>query len=121
MGNACCAKGAEDAGLVEVAGASTSSGIDAYAPAANNGLTITFVHDGKDLDITFPKKPLGFNFKSDVAPLLVSRTPAGSQGDALGLKVGMQIKSIGGTDVFAMSYEEAVKIIKDRVALLPSA
>jgi len=149
MGNACCA--AADKEAVEVAPLETAQEKAAaepteaaFAPAAEEkkeeqvqeqkeevkeevkeekiiGLTITFLEEGKEVPITFPKQPLGLTFDSNTSPVVIKKLPSGGQGEALGVKAGMQIKAIGGAEVTAMKYEEILKRIKDGASSLPSA
>jgi len=150
MGNACCAAADKEAVEVapletaqEKAAAEPTEA--AVAPAAEEkkeeqvqeqnkeevkeevkeekmiGLTITFLQEGKEVPITFPKQPLGLTFDSNTSPVVIRKLPAGGQGEALGVKAGMQIKAIGGAEVTAMKYEEILKRIKDGAASLPSA
>jgi len=148
MGNACSA--AADKEAVEVASVPADEKKEAAAPPAEEkaeavvpaaeekeeakeevkeevkeekmtGLTITFLEDGKEVPITFPKQPLGLTFDSNASPVIIKKLPTGGQGEALGVKAGMQIKAIGGAEVIAMKYEDILKRIKDGAALLPSA
>jgi len=140
MGNACA--GNDKEGAVEVApleesqpAAPVEEKAEAVAPASEEkkeeakevkeekttGLTIIFLENGKEVPITFPKQPLGLTFNSDTLPVAITNLPAGGQGETLGVKVGMQIKTIGSADVTTMKYEEVLKTIKDGAASLPSA
>mmetsp|Transcript_19501 Transcript_19501/g.44978 ORF Transcript_19501/g.44978 Transcript_19501/m.44978 type:complete len:82 (+) Transcript_19501:3-248(+) len=80
---------------------------------------MVFVENGAQKSVVLERKPLGFAFMSRV-PIVVTRVNAGGVAEAAGLKVGMELVSIGGEAVGARTYTDLYRQIIDSSAALPT-
>jgi hypothetical protein len=86
----------------------------------SNGKSVdlVFTCDGKDATFKAQWSLLGVKFAKQQMPITV--TGAGSYGRLLGIKPGMVLKSVGGTDVSTCgSYDAAIALLKESMKVLP--
>merc|ERR1712066_429459 len=85
---------------------------------ATGVLTLTFVQEGKEVPVTFTRRPLGFKFPNK-APLAVTAVTAAA---SLGVKEGMKLKDVSGVlvdETSGKSAKEIFALLKESVATLP--
>lgn len=86
--------------------------------ASQHPLEVVFWHNGEYKPIRFLQKPIGLSWKLE-KPITIAKVKAGSHAEQLGIKVGWQIKSIGGLDVGGRSYRYTSMWLAQSLECLP--
>lgn len=74
--------------------------------------------DGKNVPVTFSKKPLGFEFDL-IAPIKVKNIQEDCVAKRHGVEVGWVVKEVGGVDLCTRAFHDQVDILKKSVSALP--